>query len=294
MVEPSLVRQTPDRADYSNKQDKHRRGDSVDIDDVLEEGDRVEANFQRRGRFYPGVVTRVRLDGTVDVDYDDGEKESRIAAVDVRLSRAKSTSTKPRSGKGAQQRRRSSNDVDHLFSDDDEQDRTTRRPPSRATSRSRERGSSGEDHNTTSRRSRSRSRSVPRGGEDLDRRRVGDSSSDSEPLRGGAGRRRRSAEGRRSSSEGLSSTAKKRGGGEFGQVGSRSRSRSRSRGRGRGAASSSDEGDEGVRQGSWVEACWHRASPYSRPRRTSTWVSASFSAICATVYPPPPLLLCFT
>lgn len=284
MVEPSLVRQRPDRADYSTQQDKHRRSDSVDMDAVLEEGDRVEANYQRRGRYYPGVVTRVRLDGTVDVDYDDGEKESRIAAVDVRLNRARSASTKRRSGEGAQQRRRSSNDVDHLFSDDDdddEQDRPTRRPPSRATSRSRERESSGEDHNATPRRSRSRNRSVSKGGDGLNGRRVGDSSSDSEPLRDGTGRRR-SAGGRRSSSEGFSSTAKKRGGGEFGQGRSRSRSRSRNRGTGGGVASSSDEGDEGVRQGSWVEACWHRASSYSRPRRTSNWVSARSSVNGAT------------
>lgn len=294
MVDPSLVKQEPDRADDSKQQDKHRRSDSVDIDAVLREGDRVEANYQHRGRYYPGVVARVRLDGTIDVDYDNGEKESRIAAVDVRSNRARSASTKPRSGEGAQRRRRSSDDVDHLFSDDDddEEDRPPRRPPSRATSRSRERESSGEEHNIVSRRSRSRSRSVSKGGDGLggNRRRAGNSSSDSEPLRDGAGRRRRSAGGRRSSSEGLSSTAKKRVGGELGERGSRSRSRNR--GRGRGVASSSDEGDEGVRQGSWVEACWHRASPYSRPRRTSNWVSPRFSVDFATAVFPS--LSCFT
>eukprot|EP00903_Cladosiphon_okamuranus_P006300 g6178.t1 len=83
MVDPSLVNQKSDRAEYSKQPDKHRRSDSVDIDAGLRDGDRVEANYQRRGRYYPGVVSRVRLDGSIDVDYDDGKKESRIAAVDI-------------------------------------------------------------------------------------------------------------------------------------------------------------------------------------------------------------------
>ncbi|CAN0266275.1 unnamed protein product, partial [Scytosiphon promiscuus] len=44
----------------------------------LREGSKVEANFQRRGRFYPGCVSRVHRDGTCDIDYDDGEKERSV------------------------------------------------------------------------------------------------------------------------------------------------------------------------------------------------------------------------
>ena len=36
------------------------------------EGDKVEANYRGRGRWYPGKIARVRLNGTFDVDYDDG------------------------------------------------------------------------------------------------------------------------------------------------------------------------------------------------------------------------------
>ena len=42
------------------------------------EGDKVEGNFRGRGRWYPGKVGRVRLNGTFDIDYDDGEKEAGV------------------------------------------------------------------------------------------------------------------------------------------------------------------------------------------------------------------------
>jgi hypothetical protein len=42
---------------------------------VLEQGARVEANFKGHGNFYPGKISRVRLNGTCDIDYDDGEQE---------------------------------------------------------------------------------------------------------------------------------------------------------------------------------------------------------------------------
>ncbi|CAN0026882.1 unnamed protein product, partial [Laminaria digitata] len=30
------------------------------------------------GRYYPGVIARVRRDGSCDVDYDDGEKQQMV------------------------------------------------------------------------------------------------------------------------------------------------------------------------------------------------------------------------
>ena len=44
----------------------------------LEAGDKVDANFRGRGKYYPGTVSRVRLNDTYDVDYDDGEREMRV------------------------------------------------------------------------------------------------------------------------------------------------------------------------------------------------------------------------
>ena len=44
----------------------------------FQEGDKVEAYYKGRSKLYPGRITRVRGDGTYDIDYDDGEKESRV------------------------------------------------------------------------------------------------------------------------------------------------------------------------------------------------------------------------
>ena len=47
--------------------------------DTLSEGDKVEADYRGRGKFYPGNITRDRGDDTYDISYDDGELETRVA-----------------------------------------------------------------------------------------------------------------------------------------------------------------------------------------------------------------------
>ncbi|KAI9980099.1 hypothetical protein PInf_026808 [Phytophthora infestans] len=49
------------------------------------EGDKVEAQYEGKSKFYPGVISRCRLNGTYDIDYDDGEKETGVAAELIRL-----------------------------------------------------------------------------------------------------------------------------------------------------------------------------------------------------------------
>lgn len=44
----------------------------------LEEGARVEARFRGRDRYFPGKIRRENRDGTFDVDYDDGERETGV------------------------------------------------------------------------------------------------------------------------------------------------------------------------------------------------------------------------
>ena len=44
----------------------------------LEEGDKVEARYRGREKYYPGKITRDRGDGTYDIAYDDGERETRV------------------------------------------------------------------------------------------------------------------------------------------------------------------------------------------------------------------------
>ena len=52
----------------------------------MREGDKVEARYRGRSKFYPGKISRDRGDGTFDVDYDDGEKETRVEVLLIRLA----------------------------------------------------------------------------------------------------------------------------------------------------------------------------------------------------------------
>ena len=45
---------------------------------MLRRGDKVEANYRGRGKYYTGKIREDRGDGTFDIDYDDGEKETRV------------------------------------------------------------------------------------------------------------------------------------------------------------------------------------------------------------------------
>jgi hypothetical protein len=51
---------------------------------ALEAGDKVEGNYRGKGKWYPGKIKRVRLDGTYDIEYNDGESETAVAADLVR------------------------------------------------------------------------------------------------------------------------------------------------------------------------------------------------------------------
>ena len=50
----------------------------------LDEGSKVEGNYRGKGKYYPGKITRVRLNGTFDISYDDGEKEIGVTRDNVR------------------------------------------------------------------------------------------------------------------------------------------------------------------------------------------------------------------
>ncbi|KAL4094809.1 hypothetical protein PRIC1_010462 [Phytophthora ramorum] len=56
----------------------------------FKEGDKVEAQYKGKSKFYPGVISRCRLNGTYDIDYDDGEKETGVAAELIRAYKGKS------------------------------------------------------------------------------------------------------------------------------------------------------------------------------------------------------------
>ena len=46
---------------------------------VLKEGSQVDADYRGKGKYFSGVISRVRVNGTFDVDYDDGEKETGVS-----------------------------------------------------------------------------------------------------------------------------------------------------------------------------------------------------------------------
>jgi len=49
------------------------------------EGDKVEAKYRGKLRYYPGVIRRVNRDSTYDIDYNDGEKEVLFVHLGVRF-----------------------------------------------------------------------------------------------------------------------------------------------------------------------------------------------------------------
>jgi hypothetical protein len=50
----------------------------------FEESDKVEANYKGKGKYYPGKISRCRLNGTYDITFDDGERESGVEAEMIR------------------------------------------------------------------------------------------------------------------------------------------------------------------------------------------------------------------
>ena len=61
----------------------------------LRAGDAVMAHFRGKetNEEYPGVVSRVHNDGTIDVNYDDGDKDKNLPPSLVRSASSKSSST---------------------------------------------------------------------------------------------------------------------------------------------------------------------------------------------------------
>ena len=47
-------------------------------DNELSRGDRVEARYRGKSKWYKGKIMRVNVDGTYDIEYDDGDVERRV------------------------------------------------------------------------------------------------------------------------------------------------------------------------------------------------------------------------
>merc|ERR1711998_295731 len=60
------------------KKKKKRPDDSEAEDDDFEEGDKIEARFGGRSRWFKGKIDKKNRDGTYDIRYEDGDKERRV------------------------------------------------------------------------------------------------------------------------------------------------------------------------------------------------------------------------
>jgi hypothetical protein len=51
---------------------------------LFKNDDKVDADFGGDGDYYSGKIKRARSDGTFDIWYDDGDKETKVPAKRIR------------------------------------------------------------------------------------------------------------------------------------------------------------------------------------------------------------------
>ena len=57
----------------------------------FEVGQSVDARFEGRSRWFPGVIQHINEDGTLAINYDDGDQEERVLQKHVRPSKSKAS-----------------------------------------------------------------------------------------------------------------------------------------------------------------------------------------------------------
>ena len=60
----------------------------------LKEGQDVEARFGGESEWFPGTINKVHGDGSYDIDYADGDKETKVIAEFVRIKPPKTPLTR--------------------------------------------------------------------------------------------------------------------------------------------------------------------------------------------------------
>ena len=87
--QPRSSASTPQRSSRGEAREVERQrqeyGRSESTSDDIRVGSRVEGRYRGASKYYPGKITRVRLDGTYDIEYDDGECESRVPKSLIRI-----------------------------------------------------------------------------------------------------------------------------------------------------------------------------------------------------------------
>ncbi|GMH99375.1 hypothetical protein TrVE_jg13350, partial [Triparma verrucosa] len=88
-VDPSFVRAVKKS---SSRSPRGRRDDSETEGGALEKGTKVEARYRGKAKYYPGKISRVRSNGTYDINYDDGEKEFGVKKEFIKVLESNSRS----------------------------------------------------------------------------------------------------------------------------------------------------------------------------------------------------------
>ena len=81
---------------------------------AYQKGDKVEAKYQGKSKWYPGSISRVNANGTFDILYDDGDTESGVRES---LIRRRERSASPRRANAARPSKHSDDDNDNDASD---------------------------------------------------------------------------------------------------------------------------------------------------------------------------------
>merc|ERR1712046_282156 len=64
-------------------------------------GDKIEARYRGKTRYYPGKISRDHGNGTYDIDYDDGERETRVSEELIRAFESGGRASSPSRGGGS-------------------------------------------------------------------------------------------------------------------------------------------------------------------------------------------------
>jgi hypothetical protein len=70
--------------DGADRRDRESRGASTSSSSSYREGDKVEARFKGKTRWFKGTIDSVNRDGTYDVRYEDGDRERDVIAEHIR------------------------------------------------------------------------------------------------------------------------------------------------------------------------------------------------------------------
>eukprot|EP00501_MAST-03F_sp_TOSAG23-6_P000732 GSMAST32.ASY1.ANO1.760.1 assembled CDS len=106
------------QADYkvNSSSDSDSGGEMVTDDDAeIEEGDKIEARYGGKSKFYKGKVVGTHSDGTFDILYEDGDKEKRVKRKYIK----KKTSKKKKKTKSKANSSSDSDSGGEMVTDDD-------------------------------------------------------------------------------------------------------------------------------------------------------------------------------